>query len=122
MSKKPLVQKGFLEDSMSSCNLTMMNNRNYSLKQEPQHINCSFQSFQQYQPVQENVLSESQEDLLHQFRYIKHHNKLNSMDAGHLIPCNLPRYHKPQQSMQQERPLSRVATFENYQRIPASKE
>ena len=65
------MQKGFLEDSISSSNLTMMNNRNYSMRAESlqhrdsQHATMVQGSFNHsfHQPVQENILSESAEEL-----------------------------------------------------------
>ena len=77
LARKPLVQKGFLEDSISSSNLTLMNNRNYTGKAE-QHF-ASFQSVKRIQ--QDSVLSESQEDMFNQLKHKPGHQKLNSMDA-----------------------------------------
>jgi hypothetical protein len=81
VQKKPLIQKGFLEDSISSSNLTMLNNRQYSLLAEPT-VTASFQSFTHI-PGTDNILSESHEDLLQMLKQKSNiqHTNLHSIDG-----------------------------------------
>ena len=108
-TRKPLVQKGFLEDSISSSNLTILNNRNYNVRNDQMPfrdhnlasgmmINGSFNGstcqIQYPQQENDNILSESAEDLFNYFRQLKaagmfKNIKLNSIGCGNqIMPTN----------------------------------